>query len=252
MFFYPLRYFRYNRTCHPPPTNKIFRILIYFSYYFISSCFPLYSLISTPHVTVISLSDNLIHITIKLLHTAVHIFGIYGPAQQPPQVFTHLPSPLPPHSLLIGVFNALRPSWDPTHPEATINHNGRFLRNQLDSQFLSIKNDIFKPTRYPDQAQYHSTIIDLIISTLSMSNYLISTDSHSPNTPSDHTAITTTISATLPIFDPPSRLIWTHTIWTSPDPNQVSVEKDLINSQILKKLVEFPPSDIDLISEQRS
>jgi hypothetical protein len=43
-----------------------------------------------PHVTVIPLSDNLIHITLKLLHTAVHIFGIYGPAQQLPQVFTHL------------------------------------------------------------------------------------------------------------------------------------------------------------------
>jgi hypothetical protein len=138
-----------------------------------------------PHVTVISLADNFIHITLKLLHTAVHIFGIYGPAQQLPQVFTHLPSPLPPHSLLIGDFSARHPSWDPTHPEAAINHNGRFLRNQLDSQFLSIENDIFKPTHYPDQAQYHPTIIDLIISTLSMSNYIISTDTHSPNTPSE-------------------------------------------------------------------
>jgi hypothetical protein len=205
-----------------------------------------------PHVTVISSSDNLIHITLKLLHTAVHIFGIYGPAQQLPQVFTHLPSPLPPHSLLIGDFNARHPSWDPTHPEAAINHNGRFLRNQLDSQFLSIENDIFKPTHYPDQAQYHPTIIDLIISTLSMSNYITSTDTHSPHTPSDHAAITTTISPTLPIFDPPSRLIWAHIILTSPDPEQASVEKDLINSHILKKLVESPPSDIGLFSEQLS
>jgi hypothetical protein len=85
-----------------------------------------------------------------------------------------------------------------------------------------------------------------------MSNYILSTDTHFPNTPSDHTAITTTISATLPIFDPPSRLIWAHTIWTSPDPNQASVKKDLINSHILKKLVESPPSDIDLFSEQLS
>jgi hypothetical protein len=160
-----------------------------------------------PHVTVISLSDNLIHITLKLLHTTVHIFGIYRPAQQLPQVFTLLPSPLPLHSFLIGDFNARHSSWDPTHPESAIDHNGQFLRNQLDSQFLSIENDIFKPTRYPDQAQYHPTIIDLIISTLSMSNYIISTETHSPNTPSDHTAITTTISATLQIFDPPSRLI---------------------------------------------
>jgi hypothetical protein len=145
-----------------------------------------------PHITVISLSDNLIHITLKLLHTAVHIFGIYGPAQQLPYALTHLPSPLPPHSLLIGGFNARHPSWDPTHPGAAINHNGRFLRNQLDSQFLSIEKDIFKPAHYPNRAQYHPTIIDLIISTLSMSNYIISTETHSPNTPSDHTAITTT------------------------------------------------------------
>jgi hypothetical protein len=52
-----------------------------------------------PFVTVISLSDNLIHITLKFLHTAVHIFGIYEPAQQLPQVFTLLPfySHLYPH-----------------------------------------------------------------------------------------------------------------------------------------------------------
>jgi hypothetical protein len=85
-----------------------------------------------------------------------------------------------------------------------------------------------------------------------MSNYIISTDTHSPNTPSDHTTITTKISATPQVFDPPSRLIWAHTIWTSPDPNQVSVEKDLINSHILKKLVESPPSDVDLFSERLS
>jgi hypothetical protein len=167
--FYPLRYFCYNRTYYPSPTNKIFRIFIYFSYYFISSCSPLYSLIPTPPCYChLSLSDSLIHITLKLLHTVVHIFGIYRQAQQLPQVFTHLPSPLPPHSLLIGGFNARHPSWDPTHPEAAINHNGRFLRSQLDSQFLTIENDIFKPTHYPGQAQYHPTIIDLIISTLSM------------------------------------------------------------------------------------
>jgi hypothetical protein len=82
-----------------------------------------------PHVTVISLPDNLIHITLKFLHAGVHIFGIYGPAQQLPQVFTLLPSPLPPHSLLIDDFNARHPSWDPTHPESAINHIGRFLRN---------------------------------------------------------------------------------------------------------------------------
>jgi hypothetical protein len=115
-----------------------------------------------------------------------------------------------------------------------------------------IENDIFKPTHYPDQAQYHPTIIDLIISTLSMSNYIISTETRSPNTPSDHTAITTTISATLQISDPPSRLIWAHTIWIFPDPNQVSVEQDLINPNILKQLVESPPSEIDLFSEQLS
>jgi hypothetical protein len=155
-----------------------------------------------------------------------------------------------PHSLLIGDFNAQHPSWDPTHPEAAINHNGQFLRNQLDSQFLSIENDIFKPTHYPDQAQYHPTIIDLIISTLSMSNYIIYTKIHSSNIPSDHTAITTTISATLQSFDLPSRLIWAHPIWTSSDPNQASVEQDLINSHILKKLVEPPPPDIDPFSEQ--
>jgi hypothetical protein len=57
-----------------------------------------------PHVTVISLLDNLIHITLKLLHTAVHTFRTYGQAQQLPQVVTHLPSPLPQYSLLIGDF----------------------------------------------------------------------------------------------------------------------------------------------------
>jgi hypothetical protein len=62
------------------------------------------------HVTVISLSDNLIHITLKPLPTAVHIFGIYRQAQQLSQLFTHLPSPLPPHSFLIGDFNARHPS----------------------------------------------------------------------------------------------------------------------------------------------
>jgi hypothetical protein len=132
------------------------------------------------------------------------------------------------------IFNARHPSWDPTHPEAAINHNGRFLRNQLDSQILSIESDTFRPINYPNKAQYDPIIIDLIISTLSMSNYIISTETHSPNT-LNHTAITTTISTTLQIFNPPSRLIWAHTIWTSPDPNQVSVEQDLINSHILKK-----------------
>jgi hypothetical protein len=177
IFFYPLRYFRYNRTCHPPPTNKIFRILIYFSYYFISPCSPLYSLIL--QFTSLESTDR---------HSSFH-------------------KSLPPHPLLIGDFNARHLSWDPTHSEAAINHNRRFLRNHPDSQFLSIENDTFKPTHYPDQAQYHPTIIDLIISTLSMSNYIISTETHSPNTPSDHTAITTTISAALQIFDPPSCLI---------------------------------------------
>jgi hypothetical protein len=85
-----------------------------------------------------------------------------------------------------------------------------------------------------------------------MRNYIISTDTHSPNTPSDHTAIATSISATLPIFDPPSRLIWAYTIWTSPDPDKASVEKDLINSHILKKLVESSPSDIARFSEKLS
>jgi hypothetical protein len=97
-----------------------------------------------------------------------------------------------------------------------------------------------------------AVIIDHIISTLPMSNYIISTETHSPNTPSDQTAITIIISATLQMFEPQSCVIWAHTIWTSPDPNQVSVEQDLINLYILKKPVESPPSDINHFSEQLS